>query len=89
MRAVISHGYISESDYTAERISKCEKLVGGYKGRNCWMYSCHKLWIYLDYLYDPAESREHYVALGRVPGVQFTGIRDVVNDLTAKYLQQV
>jgi hypothetical protein len=79
LRAVLSHGYINTTDTVRVRIKKCEQLVGGYKGRQCVVNSCHKVFQYLEHLYNATQSRLNYQAvMSDVKQMDFYEVRDLV-----------
>ena len=79
LKAVASHGYVSSSDTTAVQLKKCEKLTGGYQGRECNVPSCHKIWQYMAHLYNTTESRLNYLTTySGAEKMDFHVVRDLV-----------
>ena len=93
----MSHGYLNGTEAVPEQIRKCESLVGGHKGRECKVYSCHKLFFYLDHLYNATEHREAYQISGTEgfhfgdteQSYNFFKIRDRLEDLRGVYATNI
>lgn len=85
LRTLLSHGYVKRGDNATDMVKKLEHLVGGHKGRDCTVPNCHKIWAYLDHLYDATESRKKYLAINRQDSIEFTELSTLLQHLKAKF----